>query len=114
MAEFSGKLRERVRLERPNDVIGTNGSATRSWVAVTTLWAAIEPDQINTRADQPLAFAGRPASRTRYKFTFRALTNVDTSWRLVWSGQIYLIQSITSPPQLGDRTFIIAEHERDL
>lgn len=113
MTEFSGKLRERVRLERPNDVIGAGGSATRNWVAVTTAWAAVESADPATRTDQPVTFAGRPANRTRYKFTLRTLTNVNPSWRLVWDGQVFAILAIDSPPQLADRTIIIAEHERE-
>jgi len=77
---MTGRLRERVRIEREVRTADGGGGASLSWQTVATLWAAIEP----LRGREQLEAMKLEASNL-YKVTLRNPgPTITADMRLVW------------------------------
>lgn len=81
-----GDLTQRLLLERPVDAPDDVGGATRSWVAVDTIWAALRAETGGERFE-----AEREESAIRWRVLMRWRPDVTAAMRL----------------RLGERTFAI-------
>lgn len=83
-----GRLRHRVRIERPVRTDDDGGGATLIWTAVATVWAGLEP-----RRGSEVVIADKPTARTLYTVTMRYRDDVDATMRLVAGSRVFAIKS---------------------
>ena len=108
MSEFAGSLRERLVIQRADDVPDGGGGTQRLWRDVQSIWASVQPLPRDERR-----YGAHVASRMRYCITLRADGPLPADARLIWRGMILEIISVTDDPALPDRRTLIAERERD-
>jgi len=85
----AGNLRHRVTILQKTTDIDTDGYPVEEWVAVATVWAAVEP--ISGR-EYFQAAAVQAENQTR--FTMRYRKDVTPDMRLQYDGQDYEIKAI--------------------
>lgn len=104
--EFSGRMRERVRIEqRVYDGDG-NGGPGNGWESVGTAWAMVEPMARTTGA--AVQADTRLTSRT-WRVTMRSEYRVLLDMRLVWRGGLLRVSRVEPDPAMPDRTVVLAE-----
>ncbi|MCX7900044.1 MAG: phage head closure protein [Methylocystis sp.] len=99
-----GALRHRVTLEAPSDTPDGVGGFTRSYAAVTPLWARIEPV-----AAQENFLAQRQEQETTHRVTIRWRAGVTRSMRFDHRGRKLLIRSVVDPDER--RRFLVCRCE---
>lgn len=104
--EFSGRLRERVRIEQR--VAGDDGSggAGDQWRTVGTAWAQVEP--ISRTASAAVQADTRLTARL-WRVTIRAEFRALLDMRLVWRGTLLRIAGVEHDPAWPDRAVVLAE-----
>ena len=106
-AEFSGMLRERIRIERPVAQRDPLGSATPQTELVGEFWAAVEAMGTGSEAQ-----AGSRAALQRWQFTLRETGNIRPGDQLVWDERTMVIRSIEEDRRLLPKTLLFAEEKR--
>lgn len=90
----TGRLRRRVTLEAPADVVDEIGGLTRGWVAVATLWAQIETPRGDTRV------AGdRLEQALARRVTLRWRDGVTAEMRLRYGARLFAIKAVRDPDE---------------
>lgn len=92
----AGSLRRRVTLEAPADVVDEIGGASREWVAVATVWAAIETPRGTTR----LA-ADHPEQTITHRVTLRWREGVTGGMRLRLGARLFAVKAVRDPDERG-------------
>jgi SPP1 family predicted phage head-tail adaptor len=105
MAIAAGRLRHRVRFERFETLLDSNGEEiqdpdtgviSKAWVEVATIWCAIEPlsgrEFIASQAVQ---------SQVTGKFIARKRSDIDATCRGVHNGTLYQVEAVLSDPESG-------------
>lgn len=95
----AGKLRHRIKIERP--VITqdqNNGAPITEWTEVATVWAAINP-----MSARDLIASQAEASKVMGRITIRYRADINETMRLVHEakGDIYNIEGILADPDSG-------------
>lgn len=105
MAIQPGALDQRITIEQPTNGQDSNGSTTRSWSALATVWARVLP--LSGRERAMLAEVEAPAS---YRFTIRRRGDLADDMRITWNGATYNIRFIADPG--GRDLYISIDAER--
>ncbi|MDI3471070.1 MAG: hypothetical protein OJF62_003133 [Pseudolabrys sp.] len=98
-----GDLGRRLVLEAPVDIDDGAGGVTRSYAAVTTLWAQVMP--VRARAD---AAADSLAALVTHRITIRAGQTITMLNRFRDGARIFDVVSFRDSP---DRRFLVIEAE---
>lgn len=94
----AGKLRRRITLERLEQVPDGGGGYTETWVALATLWAAVEPLRGNER------FQAQQVSNTlTHKVTIRYRAGVTPKMRIVYGSHVFAIEAVIDPEERHER-----------
>ena len=92
-----GKLRHRVRIERPASTQDpTTGEMVPGWALVATVWASVEPLSVREFIS---AQAGQ--SEVTARFVIRHRAGLSAAMRLVHRGQVYNIEGVLADPKSG-------------
>jgi SPP1 family predicted phage head-tail adaptor len=100
-----GRLRHRMTIEAPVDAADGAGGAVRSYEAVATVWAGIEPVSAAHRFE-----AGRAGQTVTHRIVMRSGWSLGLSHRLRQGTKIFAIRSFD---QTCDGMFVIALAEED-
>lgn len=110
MTLVAGRLRHRVRLERPVQTQDPNtGDVITSWQLVREVWAGIEPLSV-----REFLQASAMQSVVAGKLVIRAAPDLSPTWRVVHKGQVMNpagwlpdkesgLEYVTAPYTMGDR-----------
>ena len=85
----SGKMRERVALQRPVDRQNEFGEATLEWEEVAVVWANV----MNLTARDYFA-AQQSGTLATHRITIRYYAVIKPTWRMLWRGRLLEITSI--------------------
>lgn len=106
-AEFSGLLREHIRIERQQSQRDTIGSATDQNQIIGEYWAAAEPvgtgDTISAESRSALP---------RWRFTLRQTDAIAPGDRLFWGGREMVVRTISADHRFIPKTLLQAEEIR--
>lgn len=92
-----GKLRHRVRLERPGRTQDPNtGEMIDGWELVATVWASVEP--LSAR-EFIAAQAGQ--SEVTARIVIRHREGIDATMRILHRGRVYNIEGVLADPKSG-------------
>ena len=92
-----GELNRRLVLEQPVESADGAGGVTRSYAAVTTLWAAVRP--VSARGDVVAAATGATVT---HRIVLRARADLTTHHRLRDGSRIFRIVALRDPDGLAD------------
>jgi SPP1 family predicted phage head-tail adaptor len=98
-----GDLNRRLTLEAPVELDDGAGGVTRSYGAVTTLWAQVTP----LSGDLSIA-AGSLAGTQRYRITIRMRSGITLRHQLREDARIYRLRALRPSP---DRRFLAIDAE---
>lgn len=99
-----GELNRRLTLEGPVETADGAGGITRSYAAVATLWARVEP--VSARYDIVAAGAGGTIT---HRITIRRGPEVTTRHRFVEGARIYQVVAVRDED--SDRRFRVVHAE---
>lgn len=92
-----GKLRHRVRIERPDLTQDPNtGEMVNGWALVRVAWASIEP-----LSAREFIAAGAAQSQVSARITLRHRGDITPDMRLVYRGKVYNIEGVLPDPKSG-------------
>lgn len=106
-SEFSGLLRERIRIERRSVQRDTIGSATDQSEWVGDFWAAEEP--LGTGDE---ALAQSRSALPRWRFTLRQTEAIYVGDHFVWAGRAMVVRTISADHRFIPKTMLEAEEKR--
>lgn len=86
---ISGRMRERVTVQRPVDVQSTFGEATLEWETMSTVWA-----QVRNLTARDLFAAQQAGTLATHRILMRFFVGLTPQCRLIWRGRIMEITSI--------------------
>lgn len=89
----AGRLKERITLERPEQVKGRGGGVVRNWVLVVDSLPAARTD-FSGNEKPATAQAGGQVAVARTEFLIRWMPGVDATMRILHEGQIHNIRHI--------------------
>lgn len=93
----AGKLRHRVRIERPIQVQDpVTGGLVTDWVLVATVWASIEP-----LSAREFIAAQASQSEVSARVGMRYRDGIDATMRIVHRGKVYNIAGVLPDPESG-------------
>lgn len=101
----AGELNRRLVLEQPADTPDGTGGVTRSYAAVTTLWAKVEPVSVRS-----VVVADAPGATITHRITIRSRPDVTSRHRLVEGAAVYRIASLRE--DVTRRFLIIGAEQR--
>lgn len=97
MPLYSGKLRHRVTIERPDTVQDpTTGEMVTGWATVATVWAEKRP---SSAREFKQSQAGQ--SEIGGEFRIRYRSDVDATMRIVHKGKLYNIEGVLEDNESG-------------
>lgn len=92
----SGRLRHRVSIEQPIDVVDEYGEQDGSWLRYSDRWAGIEP-----LAGRELVEAEQTEGRVTHRVVMRDSTDIQVGHRLLFKGRYLNIESIIHTDERG-------------
>ncbi len=105
--EFSGLLRERIRIMRQSAQRDAIGSATGQNEWVGDFWAAAEP--LGTGAE---ALAESRSALPRWRFTLRQIDSVNVGDHLAWGKREMVVRTVSVDHRFIPKTMLEAEEKR--
>lgn len=103
----AGKLRHRVRIERPVRTVAASGAvAPGTWSLVRDVWASIEP-----LSGRELIEAGRMSSEVTHRITTRYdqdIVEMDSTYRMVFRSRVFSPVSMVVPDERNESIVISA------
>ena len=106
MSELSGRLRERIAIERLDIARDELGGSGNDWAADGEVWAALTPDG---RAGDQRGQAADAMPRWRVTMRPRA---IGLDHRLIRGDRRMRVRAVLADPRTPDRIVIEAEEER--
>lgn len=106
MAEFAGRLSERVRFERRVELRGSAGDRIDGWAPVGERWALVEPME---RTAQSALLADTRHSARRWRVTLRAGLLLSLDMRMLWRGLVLTLTGIEDDPAQPGQLTLTAE-----
>lgn len=85
----SGRMRERVTIQRPTDRQNPFGEATLEWETLGEVWA-----QVTNISARDYFAAQQAGTLTTHRVLIRFYAGMDAAWRLVWRGRIMEVVSV--------------------
>lgn len=107
MGEFAGTLRERIVIERCDDLRGPTGVMQSDWKVFASCLAGVIPDGMGAESEA-MALSVMP----RFAITIRQRDGVAVGQRVRWSSRLLVIRQITVDPRLRDRMTLRCEEIR--
>lgn len=98
--EFSGRLRQRIQLQR------ADMASPDPWVPVCEAWAALQP--ADSRALSALDGDTRVTAR-RWRILVRSEIRVSLDMRVLWRGHDLRVTGVEADPEAPDRILVLAE-----
>jgi SPP1 family predicted phage head-tail adaptor len=98
-----GELNRRLTLQAPVETDDGAGGVTRSYAAVTTLWAKVQP--VSAQSD---VSADRLGAALRLRIVIRARDDLTTRHRFTEGARIYRVLAVQPT---ADRRFLTIEAE---
>ncbi len=89
-----GQLRHSVTIERPAETRGQMGSQKKAWAPICQTWARVQP--LSGRA---LEVAQALHAEVTVKITIRHRADVDSTCRVTYRGQVYVVQYVLNPEE---------------
>lgn len=86
---ISGRMRERVTVQRPVDVQSTFGEATLEWETLGDVWA-----QVTGLSARDYFAAQQAGTLTTHRVYIRFYAGIDPTYRLIWRGRKLEIISV--------------------
>lgn len=86
---YSGRMRERVTLQKPVEQHNPFGEATLVWEDVTTLWA-----QVTTLSARDYFAAQQSGTLATHRVIVRFFKGMSPTYRLIWRGRTMEIVSV--------------------
>lgn len=105
--ELSGRLRNRVAIERRSPSRDAVGGADGTWVTIGHAWAGIMQE-----GGGATVVADARSSAARWLVTLRAGADVTVGDRLIWRGRRMRVRRRSEDPALPDRFTVDVEEER--
>ncbi len=105
--EFSGLLREHIRIERQSPQRDGAGSATDQSELVGDFRAAAEPAGTGGEA-----LAGSRSALPRWRFTLRQTDAIRPGDELIWAGRAMVVRAVSADHRFIPRSFLEAEEKR--
>lgn len=106
-SEFSGLLREHIRIERLSSQRDGTGSATDQSDVIGDFRAAAEP--VGTGDE---ALAGSRSAKPRWRFTLRQTDAIRPGDDLIWAGREMVVRAVSADHRFIPKTFLEAEEKR--
>jgi head-tail adaptor len=103
MAEFTGRLKTRLILEKWAGESDSAGSFEVRWEPVATVWAEMVRATQSSRTE-----ADSRVARVRYRATIRART-IDMSNRVVWRNKVLSILNVNEDPAAPHKMELLLE-----
>jgi len=111
MAAFTmpdpGRMTARLTLEQPQDISDGQGGTVRSWQAVASLWALIEPQSV-TRDER----GGAEVATVNHSVTIRFRSDIRRGDRLVKGGRTLFVRALRDPDE--SRRFLLLDCEEEV
>lgn len=101
------RMRRRLVMEAPSETADGAGGVARSFVAVATLWAAVEPV-----AARPDVTADRSGQKVTHRIAIRRRDDITAAHRFVEGTRMFEIRAIVDPGEAGRYLEIEAEEVR--
>ena len=100
----AGRLRRRLRLQRPVRTQSATGAVTTTWTTVATVWGAVEPVRGKDVLPGDDTTGGQVSSEVRVMGYIRygaGWADIGPSWRIVDANTSRSYEIISSLPQEG-------------
>ena len=107
MTELSGKLRERVTIERRLGNRDALGGAVGAYAYEGPAWVAVSP-----LIPADLTAADSLSALLRWQVTMRKREGIDLKTRLVWRGRFLGVRGVVSDPRDPARMVLTCEEKR--
>ncbi len=107
MAEFSGNLRERIRIDRQSADRDTLGSASDETILIGEFWAAAETVGVGSGAE-----AESRSALPRWQFTLRQTDLILPGDKIAWGDRKMVIRSVSLEHRPTPKTILSAEEKR--
>ena len=105
-----GRLDTRIIIQAATDAVDAQGSVTKTWATVVTVWAAVKI----LGATETTNGNERSASRD-YQFTVRkqsALAAIGAGHRILWDGVYFDISAVQAMPEGRPDYYLITASEK--
>jgi SPP1 family predicted phage head-tail adaptor len=102
-----GELRLRLTLEAPVEADDGEGGVTRTWNAVTDLWAALTPLAMDEKT-----ITDRETPLLKYRVTIRHRDDVSEANRFRLGSRTLVIRAVRDPDERGEFLECLVEEER--
>lgn len=89
-----GSLQHQITIERPAETRGQMGSQKKAWAPICQTWARLQP--LSGRA---LEVAQALHAEVTVKITIRHRADVDSTCRVSYRGQTYVVQYVLNPEE---------------
>lgn len=107
MSEFTGTLRERIRIERPATTRTAAGLQEAGWEPVATCLAAITLEGAGAESEA-MALSAMP----RLRVTIRRRSGIAIDNRILWRSRTLMIRQMLDDPRHPDRLVLRCEETR--
>lgn len=101
------RMRRRLVLEAPSESADGAGGVARSFAAVATVWAAVEPV-----AARPDVTAERSGQAITHRITIRRRADITAAHRFTEDARVFEIRAIVDPAEAGRYLVVEAEETR--
>jgi SPP1 family predicted phage head-tail adaptor len=105
----SGKLRDRITLQRQMVTYDEYGAEVISWSSIATLWASVLPGSVGERF---VAGAVQELSKITHTIRIRYRADITPKMRFVWGTRNLYINTIVDPTGRRAELLISCEEEQ--
>ncbi len=107
----AGLLDQRVTLEQPSESRDPQyGTMTKTWVAVATVWAAVEPQSGREYLSNEEPGA-ELALRVRVRYSSQ-VAGCSPKWRVKWGGRLLQINAVINPLSADEELQLVCTEYR--
>ncbi|MFN3591376.1 MAG: head-tail adaptor protein [Thermaurantiacus sp.] len=105
-AELAGRLRQRLRFERRQEIPDGAGGIGNHWTLAAEVWGELRPEG---RGPASLLDADSRVSVGRWRILVRNDLPLTLDMRVMWRGLVMRLTGIELDPVLPDRVVLMAE-----
>lgn len=106
-AEFAGRLKERIVIERPGRERTASGLLVAAWERVASCLAAIEPEGAGPESEA-MSLAAMP----RFRVVIRWRDDVAIDQRVNWRGRVLMVRQLLPDPARPEQLTLRCEEQR--
>lgn len=104
--ELSGRLSERVRIERRAEGVSDTAALKAQWECVAERWAQVTPV---SRTSLSAVSGDSWLTARRWRVMMRGGVELSLQFRVMWRGRMLRIVGIDQDPAQADRVTVLAE-----